>query len=311
MPLLSQLFFYVKTTAMHHSIYSKPAMLAMALVCLFFSAFTQPVLYGKTERQALESAPYSEWFYPGYTNYHPDKKLVSQLKSQNIHQLKVEIWLGTWCGDSKREVPRFFKLLDTAGFKPEQIVIYSLGGADSLYKQSPGHEEAGKGIFRVPVFIVYRGEKEIGRINEYPVWSLEKDLLQIISGKPYTPNYKSFALIKEWLQERELEQENISARGLAGMLRPLIAQEYELNSLAYLLMRQGDNKNALKIFQVNAQLYPASPLALAGLAEGFLKNGYYDLAISYSEYALENNTNAPAVKGILKILYAAWEEKGR
>ena len=282
---------------------------ALLLLCLYITVKAQPILYGRAERTALSSDAYKEWFTAGYNNYHPDEVTLTRLKAMPQKDLTVEIWMGTWCGDSRREVPRFYKILDAAGVHPAQVSLYGLGGSDSLYKQSPGHEEAGKGIFRVPVFIIYRRGKEIGRINEFHVLTLEKDLLSIMAGEPYTPNYSGFSLIRNWLSSGELIQDNISVRGLAGQLRSRIASEYELNSLGHLLLRQQMPAAALRIFQINSQLYPVSAAALSSLANGYLQNGQADLALSFCEAALEKHDPYFPVKEILKTMYEAWKKK--
>ena len=64
-----------------------------------------------------------------------------------------------------------------------------VGNGDSLYKKSPQHEEAGKNIVRVPTIIVEQKGNEIGRIIEFPITSLEKDLLTILRKEKYQPNY--------------------------------------------------------------------------------------------------------------------------
>ncbi len=60
---------------------------------------------------------------------------------------------------------------------------------DSLYKKSPQHEEAGKNIVRVPTIIIEQKGTELGRIIEFPITSLEKDLLSILRKEKYQPNY--------------------------------------------------------------------------------------------------------------------------
>ncbi len=57
------------------------------------------------------------------------------------------------------------------------------------YKQSPQHEENGRNIIRVPTIIIEDNFKEVGRIVEYPVVSLEKDMLSILRKERYVPNY--------------------------------------------------------------------------------------------------------------------------
>jgi tetratricopeptide (TPR) repeat protein len=217
----------------------------------------------------------------------------------------MQIFLGTWCGDSKREVPRFMKLLNEIGFSANNIEIITVGDSDSLYKQSPQHEEKGLGIFRVPTFIIYKNGIEINRINEYPVNSLEKDLLTIITNQVYIPNYRSFGLVNKWLNDSTLSDENISSRGIAGQLKQLVAGENELNSLGYLLLRQNKKKEALKLFQINYNLYPEAANIISSLGEGYLKNNDTKNALIYLERALEANKDPKAIKSILDLLYVA------
>jgi hypothetical protein len=80
-------------------------------------------------------------------------------------------------------------MLDCCNFPMQNLQLVMVGNADSLYKKSPQHEEAGKNIVRVPTIIVEQNGKEIGRIIEFPVSSLEKDMLSILRRENYVPNY--------------------------------------------------------------------------------------------------------------------------
>ena len=190
-------------------------------------------------------------------------------------------------------------------FLQKNLQIIGLGSGDSLLKQSPRHEEEGKGIFRVPTVIVYRNGIEVNRINEFPALSLEHDLYAILSGQTYTANYKSFATIKTWLADGTLLNKNNSTRGLALQLRPLADNENELNSLAYLLLKQGRKEEALKIFQVNYYLYPESANVMSSLGEGYCKTGDMKNAVALLERSLEINKDPKLVKEILAVLYEA------
>jgi len=97
--------------------------------------------------------------------------------------------MGTWCGDSKREIPRFYKILETANYPIEQLTMVAVDHIEPNYKKSPGGEEKGLSIIKVPTFIFYKDGKEVNRIVESPIESLEKDIAAIISGKNYVPNY--------------------------------------------------------------------------------------------------------------------------
>ena len=147
-----------------------------------------PMLLGCCEIKLLKQGAFQQWFVPGFNAYQPDTAITSSLRPllKNKH---IEIFLGTWCGDSRREVPRMLKVLETAGYDIALVKLVFVSNAAETYKQSPQHEEAGKNIRRVPTLIVYDQQKEVGRIVEYPVETLEKDLARIVKGEKYQPNY--------------------------------------------------------------------------------------------------------------------------
>ena len=285
--------------------------ISLLIILFTFSAAAQTttektgILYGTCTKDSLMLDPYAKWFNPGIDSYQPDGATLSAIKKQHPESLEIKIFFGTWCGDSKREVPRFLKLLAALSIPEKNIQLIALGNADSLVKQSPQHQEKGLGIFRVPAFIIYKNGIEINRINEFPVFSLEKDLLRIVSGQAYVPNYHSFGPVRQWLADGTLTDENTSTVGLAEQLRLMVRDEHELNNLGYLLLKQGNKKEALKIFQVNYHLYPGSSNIVSSLGEGYYETGDIKKAVPYLEKALELNKNPQDVKGILEILYKA------
>jgi len=273
------------------------------------SAEKQKILYGSCTRDSLVADPFGKWFNTAFDSYQPHAQVLAQLKKQSFDNISIQVFFGTWCGDSKRDVPRFLKLLKELSFPEKRISLVAVGGGDSLVKQSPQHEEAGKGIFRVPVFIIYKNGRELNRINEFPVNSLEKDLLAILDKNEYIPNYRSFAVFQHWVGDGSLADENISAASLAGQLRSMVHTENELNNLGYLLLKQGDKKNALRVFQVNYYLFPESADIVSSLGEGYYETGDYKKAITWLEKSLELNKKPSSIKGILEILYKAKEKE--
>jgi hypothetical protein len=110
-------------------------------------------------------------------DYTPDNYLVRQLAAK-IKSKHVEFYLfaGSWCDDSKSEVPKIYKLFTLAGFLPEKIMLY---GVDRQKREPSGAAELFK-IEKVPTLVVVLGTIELGRIVEYPQKSWEYDLIQII-----------------------------------------------------------------------------------------------------------------------------------
>jgi hypothetical protein len=92
---------------------------------------------------------------------------------------KVRVFFGTWCGDSRREVTRFWKALDLAGKVPFEVEYVAVDHA----KHAPGDLEAGAGLRYVPTFIVVRDGKEIGRIIESSPNGIEVDLGKLLRGE--------------------------------------------------------------------------------------------------------------------------------
>ncbi len=280
--------------------------IAFSYVATAQSAIEKPkIIYGICTKDSLITEPFGKWFTTNYDSYQPAIETITNLKKLSLENIHIKIFFGSWCGDSKREVPRFLKLLSLFSFPENKIQLIGVGTGDSLVKQSPQHEEKGLGIFRVPVFIIYKNGVEMNRINEFPAFTLEKDLMSILKNQPYTPNYRSFASVNRWLSDGTFNDENSSVAGLAGQLRSLVREENELNSLAYLLLKQGMKKEALKLFQVNYNLYPESTNVISSLGEGYFENTENSKAIFFLEKALELNKNPQDVKGILEILYKA------
>jgi len=146
------------------------------------------MLLGRCTRDALLKAPFNGWFKPNYDSYVVDSFTCNFIKPL-LKRKSITIFMGTWCGDSRREVPRVLKMLDCCGFSAHDLKLVMIGNTGSLYKKSPQHEEAGRNIVRVPTIIIEQKGMEIGRIIEFPVTSLEKDLLTILKKEKYLPNY--------------------------------------------------------------------------------------------------------------------------
>ena len=147
------------------------------------------MLLGKCTRSALLQAPFANWFKPNYDSYVVDSFTCNFIKPL-LAGKSVTIFMGTWCGDSKREVPRVLKMLDCCGFSEKNITLVMVSNKDTLYKKSPQHEEAGRNIVRVPTIIIEQKGTEVGRIVEFPKMSLEKDMLSILRKENYIPNYQ-------------------------------------------------------------------------------------------------------------------------
>ena len=127
--------------------------------------------HGSIEIQEL----FSEYsiFKKGYDNYVPSE--LSALKDDDI---KVVVFFGTWCHDSKRELPKALKIFNLIGMNDENIELIAV----DLNKKEPLGRAAKLNLVYTPTLIFFRESKEIGRIIEKPDISLEKDIELIISS---------------------------------------------------------------------------------------------------------------------------------
>lgn len=261
-----------------------------------------PKLLGRVTTEQLGQEPFSEWFQSGYEEYTPNAEVLEALRGVETDDLQVEIFFGTWCGDSRREVPRWAKLFDAMGLSEEQFELIAVDNTDEANKRSPGGEEKGLEIYRVPTTIVRRGGVETGRVVEHPVLSIERDLLSILDDAGYEPNYPAYPVIRRWLDEGLLADPNVSPRGLAGEIRHVISGEGDLAGAGRVLLSRGDTAEAVKLFRVNCALHRESASAYARLAGALLETGDTEKAREAAERALRLNDDPERTEELTRLL---------
>ena len=146
----------------------------------------KPMLLGKITIEELQQEPFAEWYQMESDGYEVDTELTNAISDPG--QYTYEVFLGTWCGDSRREVPRMEKIFSEMGIDMSNVLIVTL----DRDKISPNGEQEGKDIRYVPTLIVNKDNQEIGRIVELPsseTATLESDLFEISLGIPPVPNY--------------------------------------------------------------------------------------------------------------------------
>jgi hypothetical protein len=214
-----------------------------------------PMLLGRCARARLEQPPYDSWFLKNYNDYRLDTPTADRLRAE-LKGKRFTIFMGTWCGDSRREVPRMFRIFDYCGVSRDAISLIMVSPADSDYKQSPGHEEKGLNIFRVPDLLIFSTGKELGRIVESPVVSLEKDLLSMTTGGDYTPSYPEVAYLIRLFGEKGPEEIEKELPGLSAEVRPLSGSPSGLSSYAHMLRATGQEDKAAMVLKLNALIFP-------------------------------------------------------
>jgi thiol-disulfide isomerase/thioredoxin len=141
-------------------------------------------LVGIAQKSDFEKAPHNTWFLKNYKDYTPDIAVINQLKPL-LNNVKIKAVMGTWCGDSRRETPHFYKVLEAAGFDFKNLTMITVNRS----KATPDNDQEGLEIERVPTFIFYKNGQEINRFVEYPRETLEKDFLRILQENGYKHSY--------------------------------------------------------------------------------------------------------------------------
>ncbi len=281
--------------------------IVLILLLLLFNsaAYTQPIrnLLGLCSRDSLLTHPYKNWFEPNYYSYLPDTNLIVKLRKALTSEISIEIYFGTWCGDSKRDVPRFFKILDAANFSDKQIRLIGVDVGEN-YKQSPGGETIGNGIYRVATFRILKNGFELGRITEHPVYTIEDDLYRILTRRDYEPNFHAYRLINQWLVDKTLTNSNVSLRGLAKQLKPLLISSSELNACVQVLIAQNSCEEAIAVARINAYIFYDNAETYAILAKALSKSEQHKEALENIEYAIKLNKDSDDLRHLLDSFYS-------
>lgn len=143
------------------------------------------VLVGSIEKKDLEQAPHKTWFDPMYQSYQPDATALKTIK-ENINDYEILMFMGTWCADSQREVPKFYKLLDLSDFNMDNLEVRAVRRDKTL----PNDGQKEYDIVYVPTIIFLKDGEEVGRFVEYPQEELENDIAKIVSGQEYKHSYE-------------------------------------------------------------------------------------------------------------------------
>jgi len=249
------------------------------------NASGQLILAGHASPSAMQQPNYKAWFDNSYNSYNIDMPSVQQLKPL-LKDKSVEIFLGSWCGDSKREVPRMLKILENAGVDTANVSLIFVDNSTAAYKQSPQHEEKDKNIHHVPTIILYDGKKEMGRIIESPLVSLEKDMLDILEHETYQPNYKAISYWRKNIKGHDKNMTDENLQNLVATLKPLCKHSGEFNAYGYMQLAAKNTIEALNVFKLNTMIYPDNAALFDSLGEAWATAGNKTAAISAYEKAL-------------------------
>ncbi len=122
-----------------------------------------------------------------FADYEPSAEDIATLAAVE-KDISIICVMGSWCGDSEREVPRFWKILQEAGNTRLELTMFAIGRNGDKKARSImdniGFDEPLRDTYDVqlvPTFIFMDGDTELGRIVETPETTLEQDAARILA----------------------------------------------------------------------------------------------------------------------------------
>ena len=143
------------------------------------------MLLGRIDEKGLNGDDFIEWYQENYKAHQLDTLTIKEINKE-IKDVRIKVFMGTWCSDSQREVPAFYKILNQTDYDITKLEVIAV----SQEKDTPDKLEEGFNIEYVPTIIFYKNEKEIGRYVELAQKTLEKDILAILNESGYKHSYE-------------------------------------------------------------------------------------------------------------------------
>ncbi len=143
---------------------------AMALQLVSFAAWGQKAV----DKADLLKDPEWKKIYDGYV---PDAGLLESLKGK-AKELKIDVYFAFWCDDSKNHLPVFLKILDALNLPQLEVDFFEVERKAAAEQKFYVEDMM---VEKVPTFIFYVNDCEIGRIVENPKESVLQDITTIIS----------------------------------------------------------------------------------------------------------------------------------
>jgi thiol-disulfide isomerase/thioredoxin len=135
------------------------------------------ILKGVLAKRDIASDTAFKWYAANQKGYTAQADAVNALK-KNGERIRIIAFGGTWCGDTKYILPKFYSITESANFSDDRITLI---GVDRS-KKTIGHLTEALAVVNVPTFIVFKDGKEIGRVVEYgKTGQWDKELAEIVN----------------------------------------------------------------------------------------------------------------------------------
>ena len=145
---------------------------------VYDSTLNQQVLIDKIDSKDLQHPIFAEYYKFYFESYNPDMSIVEKIKPL-LDDISITIVMGSWCGDSQEQIPKFYKIISLLNF--DEIKIQLIAVDRKKHAREYDALVQSLNIELIPTFIFYKNGKELGRIIESPQETLETDILKILN----------------------------------------------------------------------------------------------------------------------------------
>lgn len=142
---------------------------------IFDEKAQREIIQGYCDEEGLKTTVWKDFYDQTYHEYMPQMEILFQLMPQ-MQNIEIVVTIGTWCGDSKEQVPAFLRILKELQYDMSKLIIIGLDrNFDSGIEGIRPYDTE-----KVPTFIFFRNGIEAGRIIETPEGSLEQHMAVIV-----------------------------------------------------------------------------------------------------------------------------------
>ncbi len=135
---------------------------------------------GKLSHEEIMTISRKDWFERVYSNYRMDTVVLNKINSVK-KGYRFKVFIGLWCPDSKWFLPKFMRICQSAGIMESDIEIFTIDKT----KKKPECYVQKYNLEYLPTVSILKSDIEVNRIVEFPIKSIEKDLLDIMGHNRY------------------------------------------------------------------------------------------------------------------------------
>jgi len=92
---------------------------------VYDSTLNQQVLIDKIDSKDLQHPIFAEYYKFYFESYNPDMSIVEKIKPL-LDDISITIVMGSWCGDSQEQIPKFYKIISLLNFDENKIQLIAV-----------------------------------------------------------------------------------------------------------------------------------------------------------------------------------------